>query len=171
MFWTTDYCCLLIKKNDTQNKTQLSVCLVLRFTNCALKYVSVCLQFFIQYCWLKSSLWSAMPSGFVLIPVIVHLLLCIWLFLFIFIILFIFNDSGLLHSLWILFGCWCSHSPFQLQRSFVYLTRQMPPKSKWVILLAVAMEWHTGTEHTAHVGLHVFSCLTSGTASHFASVH
>lgn len=57
-----------------------------------------------------------------------------------------------LDSVWMLY----SYSPFQLPRSLVYPTRQMLPKSRWVYLLAVAMELHTGTEHTAHVGLHAW---------------
>lgn len=42
------YCCVLI--DDVPNRTQLSVCLVLRFTNCAPVYVSACSHFFTQYC-------------------------------------------------------------------------------------------------------------------------
>jgi len=49
------YCCVLVKKNDAQNKTQPSVSLVPRFTNCALVYVSVCLRVFTQYCWLSTA--------------------------------------------------------------------------------------------------------------------
>lgn len=64
-----------------------------------------------------------------------------------------------LDSVWMLY----SYSPFQLPsvsfihilpKSLVYPSRQTLSKSKWLNLLAVAMELHTGTEHTAHVGLH-----------------